>query len=70
MEIEYLTDKNGQQKAVVVPIHIWRKILPENDTSIEEMSEAMEDYCLGKAMDEAENSPIVSREDAMKFLED
>ncbi len=70
MEIEYLTDKNGQQKAVVVPIDIWRKILPKDDAPIEEMADAMEDYCLGKAMDEAKASPILKRDDALKFLEE
>ncbi len=69
MEIEYLTNKNGQQKAVVVPIDLWRKIFRKDDTRIEEMEEAMEDYCLDKAMDEAKSSPILSRDEALKFLE-
>ena len=25
-EIEYLTDKNGQPKAIVIPIEIWQRI--------------------------------------------
>jgi len=70
MEIEYLTNKNGQQKAVVVPIDIWRKILPKDDAPIEEMAEAMDDYCFGKAMDEAKTSPILNRDEAIKFLEE
>ncbi len=70
MEIEYLTDKNGQQKAVVVPIDIWRKILPKDDVNVEKMAEAMDDYCLGKAMDEAETSPVLNRDEAIKFLEE
>ncbi len=60
MEIEYLTNKNGQQKAVVVPIDLWRKIFRKDDTRIEEMEEAMEAYCLDKAMDEAKSSPILA----------
>jgi len=70
MEIEYLTDKHGQKKAVVVPIDIWKKILPKDDASIEEMTETMENYCLGKAMDEAKDSKVLSRDEALKFIEE
>ena len=27
--IEYLTDKKGQLKGVVIPIEIWKKVFPE-----------------------------------------
>ena len=70
MEIEYLTNKNGQKKAVVVPIDIWRKIIPKDDAPIEEIHEAMEDYCLNKAMDEAKDSPTLTREELLKYLEE
>lgn len=33
--IEYLTDKNGQKKAVVIPIEIWNKIMPNAQDKIE-----------------------------------
>jgi hypothetical protein len=58
LEVEYLTDKNGQPKAVVIPIELWRQLFPKEDTSVEELSEAIEDYCLSKAMDEAQKSPL------------
>jgi hypothetical protein len=37
--------------------------------SDEELSEAMEDYCLSKAMDEAQGTPLLSREEALAYLE-
>ena len=68
LEVEYLTDRNGQTKAVVVPIALWRQILPRDDGSTEALSETMADYCLGKAMDEAKKSPTYNRSDAMAYL--
>ena len=53
IDIEYLTDKSGKTKAVVIPIDVWKKMLPSEDASINELSENMEEYCLSKAMDEA-----------------
>lgn len=38
IEIEYLTDKNGQPKAVVIPIELWRQLFPKDDVSVEELS--------------------------------
>lgn len=69
LEIEYLTDKEGQQKAVVIPIELWKKIMPKEDASIEEISEEIENYCLNKAMDEAQKSPLLSRKEALDYLE-
>jgi hypothetical protein len=69
LELEYLTDKNGQLKAVVIPVELWKQLLLEDDASAEELSEAMEDYCLSKAMDEAKESPLLSREKALAYLE-
>jgi hypothetical protein len=69
-EIEYLTDKQGQPKAVIIPIEIWRKILPNDDVSLEELAEAIEDYCLNKAMDEANDTSLLNREDALAYLEE
>ncbi|HEY9620394.1 MAG TPA: hypothetical protein V6C78_08495 [Crinalium sp.] len=68
--IEYLTDAEGHPKAVVIPIELWRKLLPQNNDSIEDLAENIEAYCLNKAMDEAKGSPLLNREDALKFLED
>ena len=41
----------------------------KDDTSSQELSEAMEDYCLSKAMDEAEETLLLSREEALAYLE-
>ncbi len=68
-KLEYLTDKNGQTKAVVVPIGLWNQLFLKNDTSEADLSEAMEDYCLSKAMDEAKKTPLLSRDKALAWLE-
>lgn len=70
IDIEYLTDKSGKTKAVVIPIDVWKKMVPSEDASINELSENMEEYCLNKAMDEAKKSPLLSREEALKFLKE
>lgn len=69
LELEYLTDKNGQLKAVVIPIELWKQLFLKDDASAEELSEAMEDYCLSRAMDEAKESPLLSRDEAIAYLE-
>ena len=70
IDIEYLTDKSGKTKAVVIPIDVWKKMVPSEDASINELSENMEEYCLNKAMDEAKKSPLLNREKALKFLKE
>ncbi|MBF0462260.1 MAG: hypothetical protein HQL87_12785 [Magnetococcales bacterium] len=67
-KVEYLTDGNGQKKAVVVPIALWRQILPQDDGTEEALSETMADYCLGKAMDEAKEDLVYNKTDAMAYL--
>ncbi|NKQ34634.1 MAG: hypothetical protein HF973_03360 [Chloroflexi bacterium] len=69
LELEYLTDKSGQLKAVVIPVEIWNTLFIENDTSPEALSEAIENYALNKAMDEAEETPLLNREEALAYLE-
>jgi hypothetical protein len=69
LEVEYLTDKQGQLKAVVVPIEFWRQLFPE-EVSLDEMLERIENYCLSKAMDEAKESPLLNREEALAYLEE
>ncbi|MDY7016569.1 MAG: hypothetical protein SVX43_23835 [Cyanobacteriota bacterium] len=46
---KYLTNPDGDAIAVVIPIEVWRKIMPTDETSLEELAEAVEDYCLNKA---------------------
>ncbi len=70
-EIEYLTDKNGQPKAVVIPIEVWRQLFPEETIiALDDLSEILEDYCLNKAMDEAKQTPLLERDAALKSLEE
>ena len=50
VELEYLTDKKGRLKGVIIPVEMWRKVFPEVPKSLEEFTEAIEDYCLNKAL--------------------
>jgi len=68
--IEYLTDQDGNPRAVVLPIELWRRLLPREEASVEELTEAVEDYCLGKAMDEGRQTHLLSREEALELLKD
>jgi hypothetical protein len=70
-DIEYLTNKDGNAIAVVIPIELWRQLLPipTEEASFEELPEAVEDYCLNKAMDEAVNTPLLTRSEALAYLE-
>lgn len=70
IEFEYLTDKNGKPKAVVIPIEVWQRITTIETVSEAELSEGIEDYCLNKAMDEAKDSPLLNRAAALEFLEE
>ena len=70
LDLEYLTNKEGQPTAVVIPIAIWRQLLPIDNASLEDLSEAIEDYCLNKAMDEDKNTTLYSRTEALAFLDD
>lgn len=67
--IEYLTSKDGKAIAVVIPIDIWRQLLPTEDASLEELAEGIEDYCLNKAMNEAVSTPLVDRSTGLAYLE-
>lgn len=66
--IEYLTDVEGNTKAVVIPIELWQQLLPQGGDSTEELAENLEDYCLNNAMDEAQATPLLNREEALQFL--
>jgi hypothetical protein len=66
--IEYLTDVEGNPRAVVIPIDLWRQLLPQGGDSTEELAENLEDYCLNNAMDEAQSTPLLNREAALQFL--
>ena len=70
IEFEYLTDKDGKPKAVVIPIEVWQRITMTETVSEAELSEGIEDYCLSKAMDEAKDSLLLDRAAALKFLEE
>lgn len=79
-DIEYLTNKDGDAillqirfaNAVVIPIDLWRQLLPipTEEASFEELQKAVEDYCLNTVMDEAVNTPLLTRFEALAQLEE
>jgi hypothetical protein len=70
VNIQYLTDQEGKQKAVVIPIELWQKIMPDPGDNWENLAESLEDYCLNQAMNEAETTPLLDRKAALTFLEE
>ncbi len=70
LNIEYLTSPDGEAIAVVIPIALWRQLLPDEESSLEALREAVEDYCLNKAMNEAVNTPLLDRAMALAYLEE
>ncbi|MBE9146219.1 hypothetical protein [Planktothrix mougeotii] len=70
VDIDYLTNKDGEAIAVVIPIDIWRKLLPTDDVSFEDLAEAVEDYCMNQAMNEAVHTPLLNRTEALAYLEE
>ena len=67
--VHYMTDEDGVPTAVVLPIELWQRLLPHEGASVEDVRESVEDYCLGRAMDEGQETPLLSREEALEFLE-
>lgn len=68
--LEYLTDQSGQPKAVVIPIALWQQIFPRAVPSEpEEITLAIEDYCLHQAMNEASQTPLLETDEALAYLE-
>ncbi|MCW6051714.1 hypothetical protein K4039_16855 [Lyngbya sp. CCAP 1446/10] len=70
INIEYLTNQDGEAIGVVIPIDLWRQLLPTGEVSEEILAEAVEDYCLNKAMDEAVNTTLLNRAEALAYLEE
>lgn len=70
VNIEYLTNKDGEAIAVVIPIDIWRQLLPTEEVSFEALTEAVEDYSMNKAMNEAVDTPLLNRSEALAYLEE
>ena len=70
LNLEYLTNTEGNTIAVVMPIDIWRQLLPTQDASLDELAEAVEDYCMNKAMNESMNTPLLNRSKALAYLEE
>jgi hypothetical protein len=69
-DLEYLTDSTGIPTAVVIPIALWRQLLPHEDASQEAIGEALEDYCLNRAIDEGKQTPLLNRAEALAYLQE
>ncbi|WP_308256308.1 hypothetical protein [Geminocystis sp. GBBB08] len=67
--VEYLTDINGNKKAVVIPIEIWEKIIPNEINNDDKLPEYIDNSCLNQAMEEAKLTPLLDAENALKFQE-
>jgi len=70
LNIEYLTNKDGDVSAVVIPIELWRQMLPNQEFSVAQLADAVEDYCMNKAMNEAVNTPLLDHSKALAYLEE
>ena len=70
LNLEYLTNKDGDAIAMVIPIDIWRQLLPTEDGSLDELTEAVEDYCMKKAIDESMTTPLLNRAKSLAYLEE
>ena len=70
MKLEYLANSQGKVKGVVIPIEIWKRVFPETPATWDELVETLEDYCLNKAMEEAKKTPLLTREEALQYLEE
>lgn len=54
----YIVDENQNPIAVQIPIAEFEKI-----------EEILEDYCLGKMMEDAEDAEILSKSEALKYYQ-
>lgn len=66
---QLVIDEAGNKTAVLVDISTWQKIVAALTTLADsETLEALEDYALNRAMDEAVDSPALNRVEALAFL--
>lgn len=49
-------------------VNSWGITPKDEDATVEELTEAVEDHCLSKAMDEGRRTPLLERDDALAFL--
>ena len=56
---QYINNMQGQPEFIVLPVEAYQQLL-----------EFIEDYGLGLAMQEAENSKRYNKETALRFLDD
>lgn len=67
---QFVVDQAGNKTAVLVDLATWQEIVSTlSALANPEKLEALEDFALNRAMDEAQNSPALSRAEALAFLE-
>ncbi|GAB4436048.1 MAG: hypothetical protein Kow0031_17810 [Anaerolineae bacterium] len=66
---QFLVDQAGNKTAVLVDLSTWQKIVDALIAlATPEQVEALEDFALNRAMDEAADSPALSRAEALAML--
>lgn len=66
---QFVIDQAGNKTAVLIDLPTWQKIVATLTTlTAADPLEALEDYALNRAIDEAQDSPILTRAEALAFL--
>lgn len=67
-KFDYLADNRGQLKGVMIPPELWQQLFSEEPTSVEAFIEGIENYCLNEAMNEAKETALLSKDEAIAYL--
>ena len=70
--IEYVVDEAGHKKAVQIDFDAWEQMLVRLNTlvgELERLTEEIEEEALNRAMDEAMNSPLLTQDQALAYLD-
>jgi hypothetical protein len=70
-KVRFVTDADGNRQAILLDLAVWEEILAllEDLEADEALTEEMEDEALNRAMDEAMNSPLLTQEQALAYLD-
>jgi hypothetical protein len=66
---QFVTDQAGNKTAVLVDLATWEKIVTALTVLVDpDKLEVLENAALNRAMDEAQDSPVLPRAEALAFL--
>ena len=65
--LNLIKDFEGNTSYVVIPFNFFNQFFPE-DFTLQAMSEYFEDFALNSAMNEAKETDLLGKEDALKYL--